>query len=147
MLRRRRNWWFWNKIFDINWLYQFRIYTFFIKNLFRFYCECEKNVSCCEILYDHVKHIVSFLYRINIVASLIFYSSNDSHCDDFENCWKKIKRTSYLNISSRWIHNRMISFEIHFDQSFISLIDDWIIIKHSLQYEIFKKKECNDQSN
>ena len=57
-----------------------------MKILFRFHRECEKNVSYCEILYDHVKHVVSFLYYMNVVASFIFYLSNDSHCDNFENC-------------------------------------------------------------
>ena len=60
-----------------------------MKILFRFHRECEENVNCCEILYDHVKHIVLFLYRMNIVASFIFYSLNDNYCDNFENCSKE----------------------------------------------------------
>ena len=60
-----------------------------MKILFRFHRECGKDVRCCEILYDHVKHVVSFLYCMNVVASLIFYSSSSSHCDNFEDCYKE----------------------------------------------------------
>ena len=126
MLRRRKNWWFWNENLDINWLYQFRIHTFFIKILFRFHRECEKNVKCCEILYDHVKHVVSFLYCMNVVASLIFYSSSDNHCDNFENCWKK---KIWTNISFKYsftMNSKSYNFIRNSFRSIAHFTDWWL---------------------
>ena len=126
MLRRRKNWWFWNENLDINWLYQFRIHTFFMKILFRSRHEYEKNANCCEILYDHVNHIVLFLYRMNVVASLIFYSSNDNHRDKFENCWKK---EIWTNISFKYFfatNSQSYDFIRNLFQSIIHFIDWWL---------------------